>query len=94
VPYEESVRKNRRRARPGMEDSILYHSLPDEKMEHYYKTNDWEKLTATDPNYIKIKGINVPYAAFENMPEKTDDPVKLGNELERVTKKLWSVLKK
>jgi hypothetical protein len=51
-------------------------------------------LTATDPNYIKIKGINVPYAAFENMPEKTDDPVKLGNELERVTKKLWSVLKK
>ncbi|MBA4313348.1 MAG: hypothetical protein C0417_12050 [Chlorobiaceae bacterium] len=94
VPYEESVRKNRRRARPGMEDSILYHSLPDEKMEYYYKTNDWEKLTATDQNYIKIKGINVPYAAFENMPEKTDDPAKLGDELERVTKKLWSVLKK
>ena len=32
VSYEESVRKNRRRARPGLEDSILYHSLPDEKM--------------------------------------------------------------
>lgn len=94
VPYEESVRKNRRRARPGMEDSILYHSLPDEKMEYYYKNNDWEKLTAIDANYIKIKGINVPYATFENMPEKTDDQVKLGNELERVTKKLWSVWKK
>ena len=94
VPYEESVRKNRRRARPGLEDSILYHSLPDEKMEFYYKTNDWEKLTAKDPNYIDIKGFKVPYAAFENMPEKTDDPVKLGAELERATAKLWNIMKK
>ena len=94
VPYEESVRKNRRRARPGMEDSILYHSLPDEKMEFYYKTNDWEKLTANDPNFIEIKGLKVPYAVFENMPEKTDDPVKLGAELERATAKLWSLKKK
>jgi hypothetical protein len=93
VPYEESVRKNRRRARPGMEDSILYHSLPDEKMEFYYKTNDWEKLTAKDPQYIDIKGFKVPYAVFENYPEKTDDPTKLGAELERVTAKLWSIPK-
>lgn len=93
VSYEESVRKNRKRARPGMEDSILYHSLPDEKMEYYYKTNDWEKLTAADPNYIDIKGFKMPYAAFENEPEKTDDPVKLGAELERVTAKLWGLRK-
>jgi hypothetical protein len=91
VPYEESFRKNRRRARPGMEDSILYHSLPDEKMEFYYKTNDWEKLTANNPEYIEIKGFKVPYAVFENMPEKTDDPAKLGAELERATAKLWSI---
>ena len=91
VPYEESVRKNRRRARPGLEDSILYHSLPDEKMEFYYKTNDWEKLTSKDPRYINVKGINVPYAVFENMPEKTDEPEKLGAELERATAKLWSI---
>jgi hypothetical protein len=94
VPYEESVRKNRRRARPGMEDSILYHSLPDEKMEFYYKINDWEKLAAMDSNFIKIKGVNIPYMAFENIPEKTDDPGKLGAELERVTSKLWSIYKK
>ncbi|MBI5476922.1 MAG: hypothetical protein HY964_09340 [Ignavibacteriales bacterium] len=94
VPYEESFRKNRKRARPGMEDSILYHSLPDEKMEFYYKTNDWDKITSLDSNYIKIKGINVPYMAFENMPEKTDDPVKLGAELERITGKLWTIYKK
>ena len=91
VTYEESVRKNRRRAKPGMEDSILYHSLPDEKMEFYYKSNDWEKLTAKDPNYIDIKGFKVPYAVFENMPEKTDNPVKLGAELEKATEKLWNM---
>ena len=94
VSYEESFRKNRKRARPGLEDSILYHSLPDEKMEYYYKINDWEKLTAKDPNYIDIKGFKVPYVAFENEPEKTDDPVKLGCELERATSKLWGITKR
>lgn len=88
VSYEESVRKNRRRARPGEEHSILYHSLPDEKMEFYYKTNDWETLEAKNSRVIEVKGIKVPYAVFENMPEKTDDPAKIGPELERVTKRL------
>ena len=93
VPYEESVRKNRRRARPGQEDSILYHSLPDEKMEFYYKTNDWEQLTAKDPNFIEVKGHKIPYCAFENMPEKTMDPALIAPELERVTEKLWNLRK-
>ena len=93
VPYEESVRKNRRRARPGQEDSILYHSLPDEKMEFYYKTNDWEQLTEKDPNFIEVKGHKIPYCAFENMPEKTMDPALIAPELERVTQKLWSLQK-
>jgi hypothetical protein len=90
VPYEESVRKNHRRARPGQEDSILYHSLPDSKMEFYYKTNDWEKLEAKNPNTIDVNGIKIPYAVFENMPEKTNDPKLIATELERVTKKLWT----
>ena len=93
VSYEESVRKNRRRARSGQEHSILYHSLPDEKMEFYYKTNDWEKLAAKDPNYIEVKGFRIPYVAFENEPEKTLDPNLIGQELERVTKKLWGMKK-
>ena len=93
VPYEESVRKNRRRARPGEEHSILYHSLPDEKMEFYYKTKDWYKLEAKNPTHIEVKGIKVPYAVFENMPEKTDEPAKIAPELERVTKKLWELKK-
>jgi hypothetical protein len=91
VPYEESVRKNRRRAKPGQEDSILYHSLPDEKMEFYYKTNDWEKLEANDPNFIEVKGHKIPYAVFENMPEKTNDPKLISEELERVAAKIWSL---
>ncbi len=89
VPYEESVRRNRKRARPGLEDSILYHSLPDEKMEYYYKTNDWEKLTSANLPTIDIKGHRIPYAVFENLPEKTHDPATLGMELERVTGRLW-----
>jgi hypothetical protein len=91
VSYEESVRKNRRRARKGQEDSILYHSLPDEKMEFYYKTNDWEKLEAKDPNAVEVKGFKIPYAVFENEPEKTLDPMLIGNELERVTARLWKM---
>jgi hypothetical protein len=93
VSYEESVRKNHRRARKGQEDSILYHSLPDEKMEFYYKTNDWEKLEGRDPNTIDIKGFKIPYAVFENEPEKTLDPKLIGDELERATKKLWGMKK-
>ena len=88
VSYEESVRKNRRRARKGMEDSILYHSLPDEKMEFYYKTNDWEKLEAKDSRVIDVRGFKVPYAVFDNMPEKTLDPVLIGQELEKVARQL------
>jgi hypothetical protein len=93
VSYEESVRKNRRRARPGEEHSILHHSLPDEKMEFYYKTNDWETLAAKDPNVIEVKGFKIPYAVFENEPEKTLDPALIGQELGRVTKKLWGMRK-
>ena len=89
VSYEESVRKNRRRARKGEEDSILYHSLPDEKMEHYYRTNDWEDIALRDPAYIRVKDFRVPYAVFENEPEKTHDPKLIAAELGRVTERLW-----
>ena len=91
VSYEESVRKNRRRARRGQEDSILYHSLPDEKMDFYYKTNDWEKIAAKNPKYIEVKGFKIPYGVFENEPEKTLDPVLIGKELERATQKIWKL---
>jgi hypothetical protein len=89
VTYEESVRKNQRRARKGQEDSILFHSLPDEKMEAYYKTNDWDVIEAADPAFIQVREHRIPYAVFENIPEKTLDPVLIGKELERATSRLW-----
>jgi hypothetical protein len=91
VPYEESVRKNRKRARPGQEDSILYHSLPDDKMEYYYKVNDWDQIEAKDSQFIEIRNQKIPYSIFDNMPEKTHDPKLIGEELERVTQKLWKL---
>jgi len=93
VPYEESVRKNRKRARPGQEDSSLYHSLPDEKMEFYYKVNDWDEIEKKNPSFIDVRGHKVPYVVFENMPEKTHDPKLIGEELERATAKLWNIKK-
>ena len=92
VPYEESLRRNRRRKRTGQEDSMLYHSLPDDKMETYYRTNDWDKLSCGKvEGVIDIKGHRVPFAVFQNEPEKTDDPAKLGPVLEQVFSRLWKV---
>jgi len=62
-------------------------------MDFYYKTNDWDKIEAKDPNFIEVNGAKVPYAVFENMPEKTLDTKLIAEELERVTKKLWGVKK-
>ncbi len=95
VSYEESLRRNRKRVRKGQEDSILYHSLPDQKMEYYYKSNDWGKISRGEKEgVINIKGNHIPFAVFENEPEKTGDPVKLGRELERVTNCLWIMREK
>jgi len=95
VSYEESVRKNRRRFRPEMADSILYHSLPDDKMEFYYKTNDWEKISNNQPSgYINIKGHNVPFVVLYNEPEVTDSDSKLGPALEKVFSELHNKFSK
>ncbi len=92
VSYEESLRRNRRRARKGQEDSILHHSLPDEKMETYYRTNDWERLSGGQAQgFIEIKGHRVPFTVLQNEPEKTDDPAKLGPALEHAFANLWKL---
>lgn len=90
VSYAESVRRNHKRARKGLEDSILYHSLPDAKMERYYQTNDWDKLSGGKrEGIIEIKNHRVPFAVFQNEPEKTNDPSELGPALEKVFERLW-----
>jgi hypothetical protein len=94
VSYEESVRKNRRRFDPAQADSILYHSLPDAKMERYYRTNDWAQLSGGRPSgRIRVRAHEVPFAVFANEPEQTGDPAKLGPALERVLTTLWGLMR-
>jgi hypothetical protein len=95
VSYEESVRKNQRRHRPGQEHSVLHHSLPDAKMEHYYKTNDWDTISGgRDAGEIDMAGVRVPFAVFDNEPEVTDRPEVLGAHLEEVCGRLWQAARK
>jgi len=89
VSYEESSRKNQRRKRKGLEDSVLFHSLPQEKMDYYYKTNDWDQIAPDLDGYLNVKGINVPYAVLPNEPEVTDTKEKLGPALEDVFARLY-----
>jgi len=91
VSYEESCRKNRRRAKPGLEGSILHHSLPDDKMEYYYKANDWYELAPERRGRFDVGGIAVPYTVFPNEPEVTDKPEELGKALEKVFASLWEL---
>jgi hypothetical protein len=90
VPYEESLRKNRRRFNPNRPDSILEHGLPDQKLERLYKNVDWEQLKGNDPEFLHLSGRRIPYGVFDNMPEKTDRPDVLGAHLEDVLNTLWS----
>ncbi len=91
VPFEESLRKNRARARPGQEHSILHHSLEDHKLEAYYRTNDWDVIEAADPAWIEARpNLSLPYAVFDNMPEKTNAPETLAAELEAACQRLWA----
>lgn len=93
VSYAESCRKNRRRFDPARADSILYHGLPDAKMEFYYRTNDWERLSGgRKSGTLRVRGFDVPFAVFDNEPEQTDDPAKLGPALERAFGALWGVM--
>jgi hypothetical protein len=90
VPYEESLRKNRRRFNPERPDSILEHGLPDQKLERLYKEVDWERFKGSDPAFLHFGGRRIPYAVFDNMPEKTDRPEVLGPHLEGALNLLWA----
>ncbi len=89
VSWEESLRKNRRRYNPDRPDSILEHALEDKKLEMMYRESDWEEFTAPDPDFLHVREQRVPYAIFQNMPEITDQPEKLGAHLREVTDRLW-----
>jgi hypothetical protein len=90
VPYEESLRKNRRRFNPGRPDSILEHGLPDAKLEKLYREIDWAQVSASDPETIRIRDFAVPYVVFPNHDDVTTSlgPV-FEERLEVTLKTLW-----
>jgi len=95
VPFEESLRKNRRRFNPDRPDSILEHGLPDEKLERLYKEDDWAEFSKSDPDFVSLKGINVPYAVFENEDDVTTDTLSLlAERLEETLVRLWDLKNK
>jgi hypothetical protein len=71
VSWEESLRKNRRRFNPEKPDSILEHSLPDEKLAKMYHETDWDKLIMQNKEFIKIGSKLVPYSIFDNEDDVT-----------------------
>ncbi len=90
VPFEESLRKNRRRFNPQRPDSILEHALPDEKLERLYRHDDWPAFSAGDPTYLTICSRRVPYVVFENADDvTTDKPDQLAARLEKTLEQLW-----
>lgn len=90
VPWEESLRKNRRRFNPDRPDSILEHGLPDDKLERLYRETDWQEVSAGDPAYLDIQGVKVPYAVFDNADDVTTARGDaLGERLQQVSADLW-----
>lgn len=92
VPFEESLRKNRLRYNPKRPDSILEHGLPDEKMERLYRLDDWQNFSQSDPEYLHVRDVAIPYSVFENSDDVTTaKPDLLASRLESKLQHLWRI---
>ncbi|MGZ9234813.1 MAG: hypothetical protein ACXW4E_04745 [Anaerolineales bacterium] len=92
VPFEESLRKNRRRFNPNKPHSILEHGLTDDKMERLYREDDWSSIAPSDSGYLSLRGQHVPYAVFPNEDDVTTGRRdQLAVRLESVLSKLWEL---
>jgi hypothetical protein len=92
VSWDESLRKNRARFNPDRPFSILEHGLTDEKLEKLYRFIDWEEVSAQDPHFLTIQGVQVPYIVFENEDDVTTARGELlSARLENVLGRLWTL---
>ena len=92
VPFEESLRKNRRRFNPHRPDSILEHGMTDDKMRRLYGEDDWPTLAADESGYLNTRGQHVPYIVFPNEDDvTTGKPQELEERLGSVLGKLWEL---
>ena len=92
VPFEESLRKNRRRFNPDKPDSVLEHGLPDEKMERLYRDDDFASIAPGDSGLLAICEQRVPFAVFPNEDDvTTGKSEQLAARLESVLGELWQI---
>jgi len=95
VPYEESLRKNRRRFNPDKPDSILEHGLSDAKMERLYRDDDFASVAPGDSGWIDIRGHRVPFVVFPNEDDVTTGKSdQLAARLKAVLGELWKLYSK
>jgi len=95
VPFEESLRKNRRRFNPRKPDSILEHGLTDDKMERLYRDDDWTTLAPENSGHLIVRGQSVPYVVFPNEDDVTTGKLdQLVVRLECVLDKLWELYRR
>jgi len=88
VSFEESFRRNSSRYKPGQEESILFHKVPDRDMLGFFRDNDWAAITGDAPDgWLDLRGVRVPFVAMVNEPESTD-PVVLGERYGRALRRL------
>jgi hypothetical protein len=92
VSFEESLRKNRRRFNPERPDSILEHSLPDEKLSRLYRDDDWHQLCDQQSGYLHISGFRLPCVIFDNEDDLTTEPgPALDERLHGAMDRLWQL---
>jgi len=90
VPWEESLRKNRKRFNPARPDSILEHGLPDEKLERLYRQSDWAEIAPSTQGFLSIQSFQVPYVVFPNHDDVTTaQGAALGRRLQDSLSRLW-----
>ncbi len=92
VSWDESLRKNRARFNPDKPDSILEHGLTDSKLAYLYREVDWEEISADNPEFIEIQGVQVPYVVFENEDDVTTERGgPLAERLQETLEQLWNL---
>jgi hypothetical protein len=47
-------------------DTILEHSLPDEKLICPHRDDAWDALSAGDAEFLTVQSTQIPYVIFEN----------------------------
>jgi hypothetical protein len=92
VSFEESFRRNSARYKPGQEESILFHKVPDRDMTGFFRENDWEEITGAKPDgCLEFGGVSVPFVTMPNEPESTDPGV-LGERYGKALGRLFDLV--